>query len=114
MGVFDELISHHGVIVAGRIGPDWRVAEHKSKGLFMEDRAAFDLVSSFAAAIQIMFNTMALAMRGSAVDWQPVKGWAVESGPYSLVLKGDRFMLAETEHIDSFDELRHLLQETKP
>ena len=36
MGEFDELVSHHGVLVAGRFGPDWRIAEHKSEFLLIE------------------------------------------------------------------------------
>ncbi len=108
---FDELISRHGVVVAGRFGPDWRIGEHKSAGLFLEIPAAFELIGSFAEAVQTLFNTMALAMSGaSALSWQPVKGWAVSSGPYSIVVHGDRFVLAETDKVGSFDELRHLLQ----
>ena len=34
MGEFDELVSRDGVLVAGRFGPDGRVAEHKSTSLF--------------------------------------------------------------------------------
>lgn len=108
---FDELISRDGVIVAGRLGPDWRIAEHKSVGLFMEDPRAFELMSSFSTAIHMMFNTMALAMSSVAfVSWQPVNGWAVSSGPYSIVVHGDRFVFAETDKVGSFDELRNLLQ----
>lgn len=36
MSELDELVSRHGVLMAGRFGPDWRVAETKSKGLFVE------------------------------------------------------------------------------
>lgn len=52
MSEFDELVSRDGVIVAGRLGPDWRIAEHKSVGLLIEDPRVFELMSSFAAAIQ--------------------------------------------------------------
>lgn len=38
-----KLVSRHGVLVAGRFGPDWRIAEHKSKGLFSENRAALEM-----------------------------------------------------------------------
>ena len=108
---FDELISRDGVMVAGKFGPDWRIAEHKNVALFLEVPGAFELIGSFAEAIQMLFNTMALAMSGAAgVTWQPVKGWAVSSGPYSIVVHGDRFVFAETDRVGSFDELRHLLQ----
>ncbi len=33
MSEFDELVSRKGVLVAGRFGPDWRVAEQKSAPL---------------------------------------------------------------------------------
>jgi roadblock/LC7 domain-containing protein len=109
---FDELVARDGVIVAGRLGPDWHIAEHKSVGLFLEYPQTFELMSSFSAAIHMMFNTMALAMTTvAAVSWQPLKGWAVSSGPYSVVVHGDRFVFAETDKVGSFDELRHLLQE---
>ena len=29
MSELDELVSRHGVLMAGRFGPDWRVAEAK-------------------------------------------------------------------------------------
>ena len=115
MSEFDELVSRDGVILAGRIGPDWRVAEYKAVGLFIEEPRAFEMMSSFSAAIQMTLNTMALAMSSVApVSWQPVEGWAVSSGIYTFVMHGDRFVLAETERVGSFDELRRLLSEDKP
>jgi roadblock/LC7 domain-containing protein len=36
MSEFDGLVSRDGVLMAGRFGPDWRVAETKSRGLFIE------------------------------------------------------------------------------
>ena len=33
MSEFDELVSRKGVLVAGRFGPDWSVAEQKSASL---------------------------------------------------------------------------------
>jgi roadblock/LC7 domain-containing protein len=115
MSEFDELVSRQGVVVAGRFGPDWHIAEHKSVGMLIEDPRVFELMSSFTAAIQTLLNTMAVAMSDvAAVSWQPVKGWAVWSGPYSVLLHGDRFVVAETEKVGSVDELRHLLQERTP
>ena len=32
MSEFDELVSRDGVLLAGRVGPDWRVAEYKAVG----------------------------------------------------------------------------------
>jgi roadblock/LC7 domain-containing protein len=36
MSELDELLLRGGVLMAGRFGPDWRVAESKSRGLFVE------------------------------------------------------------------------------
>ena len=40
MSELDGLVSHDGLLVAGRFGPDWRVAETKTRGLFFEIPAA--------------------------------------------------------------------------
>jgi roadblock/LC7 domain-containing protein len=56
MGEFDELVSRHGVLVAGRFGPDWRVAEHKSVSLFVEEPPVFEMMSFFCATIQMMLK----------------------------------------------------------
>ncbi len=58
-----------------------------------------------------MFNALAVAMGGfSPSTWTPVHGWAASGGIYSVAVHGDRFVVAETEHVGSFDELRQLLQ----
>jgi hypothetical protein len=40
------------VRVAGRFAPAWRIAEHKSVGLLIEEPPLLELMSSFSAAIQ--------------------------------------------------------------
>ena len=117
MGEFDELVSRKGVLVAGRFGPDWRVAEHKSTSLFIEVPQVFEMMSSFCASIQMMLNTMALAVtRVSPVPetWWPVNGWGASIGSYSFALHGDRFAIGETEHLGSIEELLDLLRQGKP
>ena len=115
MSEFDELVSRHGVLMAGRFGPDWRVAETRSKGLFVEYPPAMEVMGSFCAAIQSMFNALAVAMGGfSPSTWTPVHGWAASGGIYSIAVHGDRFVVVETDKVGSFDELRHLLQAGKP
>ena len=115
MSEFDELVSRHGVLMAGRFGPDWRVAETRSKGLFVEYPPAVEVMGSFCAAIQSMFNALAVAMGGfSPSTWTPVHGWAASGGIYSIAVHGDRFVVAETDKVGSFDELRQLLQAAKP
>ena len=96
MSEFDELVSRKGVLVAGRFGPDWSVAEQKSAWLVIEEPQAIAMISSFCASIQTMLNTMAFAMTNvTVVSWQPLKGWGVSSGAYSFAMHGDRFALAK-------------------
>ena len=115
MSEFDELVSRVGVLMAGRFGPDWRVAESRSRGLFVEFPPAMEVMGSFCAAIQSMFNALAVAMGGfSPSTWTAVHGWAASGGIYSVAAQGDRFVVVETNQVGSFDELRQLLQATKP
>lgn len=62
MSELDELVSRDGVLLAGRFGPDWRVAEHKIASLFIEYPPAFEMRGLFCAAIQMTLNSMAVAM----------------------------------------------------
>jgi roadblock/LC7 domain-containing protein len=110
---FDALVSRKGVLVAGRFGPNWRVAEHKSTSLFIEIPQVFEMMSFFCATIQMMLNTMALAMtQVSPVPetWQPVNGWGASIGQYSFALHGDRFVIGQTEYLGSIDEMLDLLR----
>jgi roadblock/LC7 domain-containing protein len=38
MSEFGELVARPGLLMAGRFGPDGRVAEHKTTGLYIETR----------------------------------------------------------------------------
>jgi roadblock/LC7 domain-containing protein len=115
MSEFDELVSRPGVLVAGRFGPDWRVADTRTRGLFVEFPAVIEVMGSFCAAIQSMFNALAVAMGGfSPSTWTPIHGWAASGGIYSIAVDGDRFVVVETDKVGSFDELRKLLQAAKP
>jgi len=112
---FDDLLSCDGVLMAGRFGPDGRIAEHKSKGLFIEYPPALEMAQWFAVAATAMFHSMALAMdgirltRSDATSWLPQNGWVYFGGDYSVAVHDDRFILAETKKIHSLDELRRLL-----
>ena len=100
MSELDELISRHGVLMAGRFGPDWRVAETKSKGLFVELRRRLEVMGSFCEAIQSVLNALAVAMGGfSPSTWTPVHGWAASGGIYSIAVHGDRFVVVETDKV---------------
>ena len=115
MNEFDELVSRRGVLMAGRFGPDLRVAETSTKGLFVEFPPAMEVMGSFCAAIQSMFSALAVAMGGfSPSTWTPFHGWAASGGIYSIAVHGDRFVVVETDKVGSFDELRQLLQPGKP
>jgi roadblock/LC7 domain-containing protein len=39
MSEFDDLVASPGVLMAGRFSPDGRVAEHKTRGLYVENPA---------------------------------------------------------------------------
>ena len=114
---FDQLISRDGVLLAGRIGPDWRIAEHKSKGMFFENPQAVEMAQRFWAAVTMLFNSMAFAMdsiRDTAFDQTsllPQVGWTFSGKDYAIAVHGDRFVFGETEKIGSLDELRRLLGE---
>ena len=55
MSEFDELVSRDGVLIAGRFGPDGRIAEHKSTGLFIEYPPALDMALWCCTAVFAMF-----------------------------------------------------------
>ena len=115
MSEFDELVSRDGVLMAGRFGPDWRVAETKTRGLFFEYPPAIEVMGSFCEAIQSVFNALAVAMGGfSPSAWTPIHGWAASGGSYSIAVHGERFVVVETDKVGSFDELRQLLQTVEP
>jgi roadblock/LC7 domain-containing protein len=115
---FDKLVSRPGVLMAGRLGPDWRIAEHKSKGLLVENRPAMELTHWFFEAVTMMFQAMAFTTEGmklggsfNPTSMMPVRGWAFFGGDYTIVVRGHRFVLAETAKVDSLDELRRVLGE---
>ena len=115
MSEFDELVARPGVLMAGRFGPDGRVAEHKTTGLYVENPAATGIMQWFCAAITTMFGSMAYAvdtLNQSAFNqsgWLPVRSWAYSGGDYVIAVYGDRFMIAERARIGSLDELSRLL-----
>ena len=112
MGEFDELLAPDGMLMAGRFGPDWRLASHQTKGLFLEVPAAVAAMGTFCAAIQVMLQALTIAMGGLSPDsWSPVHSWAFSAGDYTIALHGDRFVIAETAKVGSFDQVRRLLLE---
>ena len=42
MSEFDELVASPGVLMAGRFGPEGRIAEHKTTGLYFPAMTAPD------------------------------------------------------------------------
>ena len=118
MNEFDELVSRRGVIMAGRFGPDGRVAEHKSEGLFIEVPAAMEMAQWFCSAVTMMFTAMAAAVDQLShsggfdpTSWLPMSGWMYSGGDYSIAVYGDKFVFAESAKVESLDELRGLLHE---
>ena len=113
MSEFDELVASPGVLMAGRFGPDGRVAEQKTTGLYVP--AMTGIMQWFCAAITAMFGSMAYAVdiatqsSFSETSWLPVQSWTYTGGDYVIVVYGDRFMIAERAKLGSLDELSRLL-----
>ena len=116
MNEFDDLVSLHGVIMAGRFGPDGRVAEHKSKGLLIENPVALELAHWFCSAATTMFTAMAAAIDGVSVtsgfaNWLPTMGWTFRGGDYAIAVHGAQFAVVESAKIKSLDELAGRLRQ---
>ena len=115
MSEFDELVASPGVIMAGRFGPDGRVAEHKTTGLYIENPAMTGMAQWFCAAITTMFGSLAYAVDlvdqsgFNETSWLPVRSWTYTGGDYVIAVYGDRFMIAERAKIGSLDEMSRLL-----
>jgi len=120
MGEFDDLVALDGVVMAGRFGPDGRIAGHKSKGLFIELPPLLEMATWFCAAATMMFKSMAVAadtVKGSGAGqttWLPFKGWAYWGGDYAVAVHGDRFVFCESAKVGSLDEMRRLVLQGSP
>src|SRR5215475_5324437 len=88
MSEFDELVARPGVLMAGRFGPDGRVAEHETTGLYIENPAMSGIAHWFCAAVTSMFAAMAYAVDEltqasfSQTSWLPVRSWTFTGGDY--------------------------------
>ena len=112
MGEFDELVKRKGVLMAGRFGPDWQVADQKLEALFFEVPAAAQLMTSFAGAIRMQLLSLGVAMKtASPGTWAPLHGWAFASGDYTFAMHGACFLVAETAQVKSIDEVLELLKQ---
>ena len=82
MSEFDELVASPGFLMAGRFGPDGRVAEHKTTDLYVENPVATGMAQWFCAAITAMFGSMAYAVDivDQSVSTRPV-GCPCGAGP---------------------------------
>jgi len=116
MSEFDELVARPGVLMAGRFGPDGRVAEHKTTGLYIENPAMSGVAQWFCAAVTTMFGSMAYAVDTfnqsgfSQSNWLPVRSWSFSGGDYVIAVSGDRFVIAERAKLGSLDDLNQLLR----
>lgn len=72
--------------MAGRFGPDGRVAEYKADTWYVENPAAMEMAHWSCAAITTMSGSLAYATDGASrtgfdqASWLPVKGWAYTGG----------------------------------
>jgi len=116
MSELDDLVAIDGVLMAGRFGRDWTIAEHKSKALYLENPGATEMAQWFCAAITMMLSSMAHAidaMNQTGFDqtsWLPLKSWSYSGGDYAIGVRGDRFLIAERAKLRSLDELDRLLR----
>jgi len=119
MSEFDQLVARPGVLMAGRFGPDGRVAEHKTTGLYIENPALTGIAQWFCAAVTTMFGSMAYAVDTlnqsgfSQTSWLPVRSWTFSGGDYVIAVYGDRFLIAEHAKLGSLDDLSQLLRAGK-
>jgi roadblock/LC7 domain-containing protein len=115
MSEFDELVASPGVLMAGRFGPDGRVAEHKTASLYVEIPALTRMMQWFCSAVSTMFSSMAYAVDTLEQDgfdqasWLPVRTWTYSGGDHVIAVHGDRFLIAERARLGSLDELNRLL-----
>jgi roadblock/LC7 domain-containing protein len=115
MSELDDLVKINGVLMAGRFGPDWRIAEHKTKALYFENPAETEMARSFCAAITMMLRSMAYAVDAMGhggfdqTSWLPMRSWSYSGGDYAIAVYGDRFLMAERAKLRSLDELDRLL-----
>jgi len=114
---FDDLVSLDGIIMAGRFDADWGIAEYKSASFLLADPQALQMAQWFCAAVSTMFNAMALTVDSvrpggtfNTSSWLPLKSWTFSGGDYSIAVDRNRFVVAETVKIKSFDELVRLLR----
>jgi len=120
MSELDELVARPGVLMAGRYGPDGRVAEHKTTGLYIENPALTGIAQWFCAAVTTMFGSMAYAvdtLNQGGFDqssWLPMRGWTYWGGDYAIAVHGNRFAIAERAKLGSLDELSRLLNSGQP
>jgi roadblock/LC7 domain-containing protein len=93
--------------MAGRLGPDGRVTEHKSESLFIENPAMLEMAHWFVAAVTMMLTSMGSALDQLTVPgtWLPPSGWTYRGGDYAIVVDDAKFVVAESAKMESLDEL---------
>jgi roadblock/LC7 domain-containing protein len=120
MSVLDELVARPGVLMAGRFGPDGRVAEHKTASLYVEIPALTEIMQWFCAAATTMFGSMAYAVDTltqsgfNQTSWLPFRTWTYSGGDYVISVFGDRFLIAERAKLGSLDDLNQLMRAGLP
>ena len=120
MSELDELVKRPGVLMAGRFGPDGRISEYKTTGLYVANPALTGIAQWFCAAVTTMFGSMAYAVDTlnqsgfNQTSWLPARSWHYSGGDYVIVVHGDRFLVAEGARLGNLDELNELLRAGQP
>ena len=120
MSEFDELVKLDGVLIAGRLGPDGRVADYKADRWYFDNPVAQEMAHWFCTSITMLLSSMAYAInvaRATGFDqtsWLPMKSWAYTGGDYTIAVRGDRFIIAERAKLGSLDELDRLFGNGQP
>ena len=115
---FAELISRETFFVVGRLDPEWRIADRRSKGLFLYHPPTYELLRWFFGAVSMMFQSMADTMEvmkaGGGFPGPvriPAIGWAVFLSNHAIAVHDHRFLLADTTKVGALDDLVQVLSE---
>jgi roadblock/LC7 domain-containing protein len=96
MASLRELLELDGVVTAVEFSEDGKLVDHASKRNVPPE--LLEMTAEFWASITMLHNTLASAYtRLNRVELMPQHGWAYWGGDWSIVIGGDRGVIAETK-----------------